>query len=338
MRTELIPVLPMHQAPWLSILIPVYNVAPYLLDCLHSITAQASPAIEIIVLDDCSTDNSLDMLRDFSATSPVTINILQHPHNRGLSAARNTLLDNAHGEYIWFIDSDDMMAPAAIHSLHTLIHTHVPDLVLCDFSVLRNMQRLKHCLRNEKHIRTFPETGSALMSDSIELFAGIFQKRKLHIWSKISRRSLWGTDLRFPEGQLLEDVVVTPRLCLRVKNYFYASEPWVIYRQRAGSILTTPSQKKIDDMAIACSGILDLWLQKHPQLSAAARFRFAHFCVRTYIFVRQELRKMPEIHTPDIHRYRQEFLKQIQWNKSRICWEYIKRGWISGLRRFLLEY
>lgn len=327
-----------NQSPWLSILIPVYNVAPYLLDCLNSIAAQASQTIEIITLDDCSTDNSLEILRTFSATSPVAIKILQHPCNRGLSAARNTLLDNAQGEYIWFIDSDDMMATGAIHSLHTLIHTHSPDLVLCDFSVLRSVRRLKHHWRNESHFHTFPNTTPGVMSDPIKLFEGIFQKRKLHIWSKISRRELWGTELRFPEGRVMEDMVVTPRLCLRVKNYIYASEPWVIYRQREGSILATPSQKKIDDMAIACNGILDLWLQQHPQLSAAARFSFAHFCVRTYIFVRQELRKMPEPHKPDINRYRQEFLNQIQWNKPRICWEYIKRGWIFRLRRFLLEY
>lgn len=327
-----------NHMPWLSILIPVYNVAPYLQDCLNSITSQSIQAVEIIVLDDCSTDNSLEILRALSAASPVAIKILQHPHNRGLSAARNTLLDNAQGDYIWFIDSDDMMAPGAIHSLQTLTHTHAPDLVLCDFSILRNVQQIKHRLRRDNHVHTFPETEQILMTDSNKLFEGIFQKRKLHIWSKISRRSLWGTDLRFPEGRLMEDIVVSPRLCLRVKNYLYVREPWVIYRQREGSILATPSLKKIDDMAIACNGVLDLWLKKYPQLSRDARLCFVHFCVRTHIAVRRELRELPIRDKPDINQYRQHFHTHIQWNKTQMCWEYIRRGWLLRLRRFLLEY
>lgn len=338
MRTQLTPATSINTSPWLSILIPIYNVAPYLFDCLNSITTQASQTIEIIALDDCSTDNSLEILREFAKSSSIPIKVLQHSCNRGLSAARNTLLDNAQGQYIWFIDSDDLLAAGAIQSLYTKVHKHQPDLVLCDFSVLRSVRRLKHLWRDESHFHTFPQTTLGVMSDPVKLFEGIFQKRKLHIWSKISRRSLWGTDLRFPEGRLMEDMVVTPRLCLRVKNYIYASEPWVIYRQREGSILATPSLKKIDDMAIACNGVLDLWLQEHPELPAGARFSFAHFCVRTYVFVRQELRKMPETHKPDIQRYRQEFLNQIQWGKTRMCWEYIRRGWILRLRRFLLEY
>jgi glycosyltransferase involved in cell wall biosynthesis len=231
--------------PWLSILIPVYNVAPYVSDCLQSILQQVDSGVEIIALDDCSTDQSLALLQEIAANGPHPIQVLENPVNLGLSATRNRLLDAARGDYIWFIDSDDLLAANAINALAQTIHTHRPDLVLCDFSVLRTEKRFKHQFRDETHIRTFPETAQVLMSDPIKLFEGIFQKRKLHIWSKISRRSLWGTDLRFPEGRLMEDIVVTPRLCLRVKTYLHVNKPWVIYRQREGSILATPSQKKL---------------------------------------------------------------------------------------------
>lgn len=324
--------------PWLSILIPVYNVAPYVSDCLRSILHQVDSGVEIIALDDCSTDQSLALLQEIAANSPHPILVLKNTENRGLSAARNRLLDAARGDYIWFIDSDDLLAANAINALAQKIRTHRPDLVLCDFSVLRTEKRFKHQFRDETHIRTFPETGQVLMSDPIKLFEGIFQKRKLHIWSKISRRSLWGTDLRFPEGRLMEDIVVTPRLCLRVKTYLHVNKPWVIYRQREGSILATPSQKKINDMAISCNGILDLWLKEHPHLTEDARFRFAHFCVRTHIFVRRESRELPSAHRGDLRTYRAHFHAHIHWNKARMCWEYIRRGWLLRLRRFLLEY
>lgn len=324
--------------PWLSVLIPVYNVSAYLVECLESIVLQAIPGIEIIALDDCSTDDSLAVLQNFAQNSLVPIQILQHPHNRGLSAARNTLLDEAQGDYVWFIDSDDKLNEGAIQSLYTLICQNHPDMVLCDYSVLRSQRRLKHYSRNERHIVTFPGTDQVLMNDPIKLFEGIYQKRKLHIWSKISRRELWGDDLRFPEGRLLEDVVVTPRLCLRVKSYIYVQQPWVAYRQREGSILSKPNQKKIDDMSIASNGVLALWLEKYPQLSADARFTFAHFCVRTHIFVSTELRKISNNKRPDMSPYRERFLSHTQWDKSRMCWEYIKRGRVLKLRRFLLEY
>ena len=324
--------------PWLSILIPVYNVDAYLHECLESVVLQILPGVEIITLDDCSTDHSHRLLQEFAEDSVVPITILRHDQNRGLSAARNTLLDNARGDYVWFLDSDDALHPGALAELQQITRQYLPDLVLCDFRVWREQQRWKHLWRGENHTATFAGTKRKLLTDPLTLFEGIYKERNLHIWSKISKRSLWGTDLRFPEGRVMEDMVITPRLALRVQTYFYQPSVWVAYRQREGSILSSSSQKKIDDMSIACAGVLDLWLNHYPQLSRRARFYFSYFCVKTHICVARDMRSLLKNPSPDLSVYRARFFEHIGWGKRELFREYLKRGWFLRLKRFVQEH
>lgn len=324
--------------PWLSILIPVYNVEAYLHECLESVVLQILPGVEIITLDDCSTDHSHRLLQEFAEDSVVPITILRHDQNRGLSAARNTLLDNARGDYVWFLDSDDALHPDALAELQQITRQYLPDLVLCDFRVWREQQRWKHLWRGENHTATYAGTKRKLLTDPLKLFEGIYKERNLHIWSKISKRSLWGTDLRFPEGRVMEDMVITPRLALRVQTYFYQPSVWVAYRQREGSILSSSSQKKIDDMSIACAGVLDLWLKHYPQLSRRARFYFSYFCVKTHICVARDMRSLLNNPTPDLSVYRARFFEHIGWGKRELFREYLKRGWLLRLKRFVQEH
>lgn len=329
----------MNSPFWLSILIPVYNVEDYLRECLASVLSQVDSGVEIIALDDCSTDNSLAVITEFAAQVSIPINIMQHPTNLGLSAARNSMLDVAQGSYVWFLDSDDLMEAGAIKRLKAVVDTYTPDLVMCDFRVLRQQQRLKHKLRGENHRGSFIGEANKLLHDSAALFYGLYKKGELHAWSKISKRSLWGEDLRFPVGRYMEDMVTTPRLALRANSFFYCPQVWVAYRQRQGSILATPSAKKIDDSAAGCAGVLELWLQKHPQLSNKFRLAFSHYCARTHYVVMRDLQRIkPALYTQQKESYRQQLFNNIQWNKFELCWQYGKRGLFSRLLRFLAKY
>lgn len=131
-------------APWLSVLIPVYNVRDYLAECVASVLEQAPDdgSVEVLLLDDCSTDGSSETIDQLRARWPGRLRLLQHDRNRGLSAARNTMLGAAQGEYIWFLDSDDKLLPGAIPALHQIVQAHGPDAVLCDFQVWREKPRL----------------------------------------------------------------------------------------------------------------------------------------------------------------------------------------------------
>ena len=324
---------------WLSILIPIYNVEHYLEECLESVFSQIDLGVEVIALDDASTDGSMTILDNFIKANHVSIKIMQHEINQGLSAARNAMLDVAQGSYIWFLDSDDVMEADAILQLKSIVVAQAPDLILCDFRVLRENQQPKHRIRGENHKKTFAGKEKTLLDDNEELFYGLYKKGELHVWSKIAKRALWGTDLRFPVGQQMEDMVTTPRLALRASSYYYEPSVWVAYRRREGSILTTPSSKKIDDAAVGCDNVLNEWLQKYPQLSTKSRLAFSHFCARTHYFVMRDLRDInPVRYQQQKVAFRQQLIKNIHWSKFELCWQYGKHGLVSRLIRFIANY
>lgn len=326
--------LPLNNKPWLSILIPVYNVQDYVQDCLISVLTQADEAVEIIALNDVSTDTSLNILKALQHQHP-SLRIMQHATNQGLSASRNSMLDAACGDYIWFLDSDDIICPGAIASLRTIVANDQPDLVICDFYMLREKTRLKHRLRGELHRKCLGGTPYTLSQDKNSLFFNLFTSAQLHIWSKIGKRKLWGQDLRFPIGQLMEDQTVTPRLFLRAATYYYCPEVWVGYRQRPGSILSTPSLQRQIDSSISAKDVLKEWLQQHPDLTDKSRFAFVYSRAKMFIGVARELRRLGKPDTIKWHR--QQFFDNAQCTLGWLIRQYTIRGWFWRLARLLVN-
>jgi glycosyltransferase involved in cell wall biosynthesis len=265
--------------PWLSILLPVYNVAPFLQACVESILAQLpAQGVEVLLLDDASTDESGRICGDLAAMQPDRLRVLVHDRNRGLSAARNTLLEAATGRYFWFVDPDDLMLPGAISALQIIVDAHEPDIVLCNYRRLGNV------------ISTFsgPERISSTSRDA--LIRGLFKRGRLHAWTKIARRELWGKDLRFPVGRVFEDIIVSPRLCLRARSFYHVPEPWIEYRVREDSITATLSRAhscfdegRNGELAAAIRDMANtpgLWL---TEISAATRDQIGAFIARKFV-------------------------------------------------------
>ncbi|HJD96893.1 glycosyltransferase, partial [Mailhella massiliensis] len=111
----------MSGGPFLSVIIPVYNVEKYLARCLDSVLAQSFSDMEIICVDDGSTDSSPDILRAYAARD-ARIRLI-HQKNRGIAAARNAGLDAAAGRYVAFVDSDDAVTP----DIYKSIFSHCPE-------------------------------------------------------------------------------------------------------------------------------------------------------------------------------------------------------------------
>src|SRR5690606_4751384 len=121
--------------PWLSVLVPVYRVEAYLERCVESVVRQGLDGIEVLLLDDASPDRSGEIAAMLQERHPGSVRVFTHSVNRGLSAARNSLLAQARGQYIWFPDSDDELLPNAIAGLRRMVVASAPDLVLCDLRV-----------------------------------------------------------------------------------------------------------------------------------------------------------------------------------------------------------
>lgn len=321
-----------HARPWLSVLIPVYNVAPWLDDCLRSVLDQAGDGVEVLLLDDASTDGSLHLALDWQARCPGHVRVLRHPINRGLSAARNTLVEAADGDYVWFLDSDDMLHPGAIARLRETVADGRPDLVLCDFSVLRQQPRLKHRLRGERHRSTFRAPGDERDALSA-LVVGVMTGRQLHAWSKIARREIW-RQARFPEGRCFEDIAVIPALLPRVRRWRHVAEPWVAYRQRPGSILSSLTPAKARDFAVALAELARFLDMQGPGLSPRARFAIKHFCLRSSRSLIARLRRAPWPERAALLAELNESLRlAIPEGRHWMLRQYLRRGWWAQAAR-----
>ena len=265
-------------APWLSILIPVYNVAPSLRLCVDSVLGQLpGEGVEVILLDDASTDRSLSICEELAEAHAPLVHLLAHERNRCLSAARNTMLEAARGEYVWFVDSDDEMLPGAIAGLRGVLDEHSPDLVLCDY------------LKGGKHLRSFAGPEKILIEDCETVVQGVFASRRMHTWTKIARRTLWGSDLRFPIGRCYEDMATTPWLFLRARSAYYVPSPWMFYRTRADSITASVGrvrnqfdEAKNDDVAGALVGFASAARDALPEISPPTIYCMAQFCTKEF--------------------------------------------------------
>lgn len=120
-----------------SIIIPVFNVEKYLTRCLDSVVNQTLDNIEIICINDCSTDNSLDVLKKY-ALKDNRIKLIDLPQNRGVSFARNTGIDNANGEYIAFLDPDDWWNKNLLKTVYTDIQTYNSEIAIFGSNFCKN--------------------------------------------------------------------------------------------------------------------------------------------------------------------------------------------------------
>lgn len=264
-------------AQWLSILIPVYNVAEWIGECVRSIVAQQLDGVEVILLDDASTDGSRGICEQLSATHDGRLRLLVHEQNRGLSAARNTMLAAAKGQYLWFIDGDDRMLPGALAGLRELVLAHQPDVVMCDF------------LKLGRRYASFVGPVCIACNDREALLRGLFRSRRMHVWTKITRRALWDGGPRFPEGRCFEDMATMPWLFLRARSFFYIRQAWIEYRVREGSIMHAAARTrghfdagKNDDLAGALAGFAAGASAELPDMSVDTLDAIGQFCAKEF--------------------------------------------------------
>ena len=197
----------------LSVIVPVYNAAPYLPRCLDSLCAQTLDDYELLLIDDGSTDASPAILEDYRARYPEKIRVLRL-ENGGQGRARNRGLALAQGDYIGFADSDDWVEPDMFASLWEAARKEDADLAVCD---------AWEC----------PEGGEPRPMPLCER-EGAFKATV--VWNKLTRRELFET-LRFPEGKLwYEDLPVAVRLLLRARRVAEVRRP--LYHYRVGQYST----------------------------------------------------------------------------------------------------
>jgi len=322
--------------PWLSILIPVYNTRHYIRECLGSIQLQWESDIEVLILDDCSTDDSLSLLRKEKQQNFPQLKIVNHYENKGLSAARNTLLEHSQGEYIWFLDSDDYLLPEAIPSLKRVIQEYRCDCVLFDYRVVEDsVEGEVKTPQSNRYISTFPSATKTKMTDSEALLVGMLKKRRFQAWTRVVKKCVWEKGVRFPKGRYFEDVFTTPRLAFHVKSYVYRAQAWVAYRDRAGSIVRTPSLGKIEDLLAGPVDMLSEWELNGRHLKSASRFDYYAFCGTNFINAMKLLKATNQNSLAERARFRKKLFDNFGFGPWHLCGLYIRNFRLLSLIRLL---
>lgn len=230
--------------PVISIIIPVYNVAPYIREALDSVINQTYENLEIIVIDDGSTDRSGQICDEYT-TDPRVIVI--HQKHQGVSNARNVGLDIANGEYIAFCDSDDAYHPDFIKRMLETIDN--ADVSVCRFERHKRSLDIGNVYgRSKGKPAPIAKAGSY---DRVEaLCAHINGQISPAVWDKLYRKELWN-DVRFPDGHVYEDLDVVFRILDRCSRVNVTDRVLYFYRIWPGSITHTSTKESCEDHILA---------------------------------------------------------------------------------------
>jgi glycosyltransferase involved in cell wall biosynthesis len=231
-------------APKISVIIPVYNSAQFLPSCLESVINQTLKDIEIICINDGSTDNSLFVLQEY-ARRDSRIKIFSQP-NRGVSAARNVGLKIAIGEYICFIDSDDTADLNMLKKLYEVIIKYECDVALCDVKNISgrsdDVSRGKHMLITEEYLRK-PARNMLI----------------LVCWNKIYKKSAIG-NIKFNEQiSSCEDSNFNLQFFHKYKKSVFLAEKLYIYNGGNQNSLSRSEGSQLKAVQSLCTVIKDLY-------------------------------------------------------------------------------
>jgi heptose III glucuronosyltransferase len=222
----------------LSVVVPVYNVAPFLERCLASLAAQNLDGMEIVLVDDGSTDDCPAILARYAAQYPEMRVIRQD--NGGLSAARNTGLDHIGGEYVAFVDSDDWIEPGYFRRLLEL--ARAKNLDMAHGNAMYHFEG-----RREDRPIYRDALSTEVMRGSEVLRRRLTEKTLLHmVWMHLYRRDfIERLGLRFVPRLIHEDVLWTTRALLQAQRVAYDPTPGYFYRQRLRPLAADAMDKRL---------------------------------------------------------------------------------------------
>src|SRR5690606_1264368 len=225
-----------------SIVIPVYNVGEYLEECLNSVLAQSYSNIEIILVDDGSSDDSLELCFRF-ASKDRRIKVISQ-ENGGLSVARNKGLDLVEGEFICFVDSDDIIHPDFVEVLLSYLVNNDADIAMCRYRNFNNADEITS-IGESTETKTIIISGEEALNN---LYTEGWYPNNIIAVNKLYRRFIW-QDFRYPVGKIHEDEYIIHHIYSQVRKIVSISIPLYYYRRRENSIMhSSISEKRIYDI------------------------------------------------------------------------------------------
>ncbi len=220
----------------ISIIVPVYNVEKYLSQCLNSLISQTFSNMEIILINDGSTDSSGKICDYYNRLDNRIITI--HQSNQGLSAARNKGLVIATGKYVGFVDADDYIDKNMYKIMHSYMKCFAIDVVACNFYHLYydNKIKIDKCNIRNKIISDRKNIIIELLNDKII---------RNFVWSKLYKREIF-FNLRFSVNKIYEDILISLPIAMRINSILYIQDALYYYRHRDNSISKNKNIERIE--------------------------------------------------------------------------------------------
>lgn len=306
-----------------SVIVPVYNVEEYIRECLDSLCNQSLADIEIICVDDGSTDSSKEILKEYeSQQSNITV---INQENKGLSGARNTGMKHASGEYIYFIDSDDMLVPTALEVMYFVADKLSLDLLI--FKIINFDDETRQKIKSDYYDMEFLKdiVGENVFSHND--VSDVLFRIAVTIQGKLFKRELI-QDMEFVEGLIFEDNPFFIEAILNAKRIYFLDDYLYLKRVRSGSITQSADERFYDYIPISemlidiCKryGVYDLYKsQLYAKTIGNIFFRFTEVSdeyklpffekIKQYFSSKKEEYDNDEVFQNGDERYREIFYK-----------------------------
>lgn len=236
-----------------SIIIPVYNTEKYIAACLDSVLGQTLKEIEVILINDGSTDSSLKIMEEYRERYPDKIQLFSK-ENGGQGAARNMAIPLCTGDYIGFVDSDDYIECDMYEKMYQKAIETNADYVECDYVNVR--------VNEDGEEERIADYGSRVReyTDKKDMFIDPM----LAPWNKIYRRELLQkSDVRFPEGLIYEDTAFCLKAISFINTFSFVPEKFVVHFFRGSSTMNVNKSKRVGNIFDVLQDVIDYYKQNN---------------------------------------------------------------------------
>jgi glycosyltransferase involved in cell wall biosynthesis len=312
----------------ISIIIPIYNVAAYIERCLLSALNQTYPNVECILVNDATPDNSMEIVDDILSKHPrgESVKIVHHAENKGLAEARNTGVRSSKGEYVYFLDSDDAIAPDCLETLVKPVDSDQVDFVIGEIKVFGKKRSY------------FP---LLLVKDGVyrdtSIIFNLFLEGKWYemAWNKLVNRKIFEeSNCWFVKGLLQEDTLWSFQMALAVQSMAVVNIPTYHYHIRDNSCTQRQTEKNIESFYRVLEGIIQLSIQNQVFDSYPKIFPYLEnlhvFFLKSLLRGNFDKSYIQEQQTAINQLYRQEV-----WNHRRRKLEFVLKDFVLLLWIFL---
>lgn len=320
-----------------SVIVPVYNIEKCIGKCIESIIDQTYQNLEIILVDDGSTDKSGQICDDYQKRD-VRIQVI-HKQNEGLSDARNSGLEICKGKYIGFVDGDDWIANDMYEFLLQTLTKYEADVAVCG-----------HYIEGDDGVYDFENAeGSIKIYNSREAVCAVVRDQEIHsyAWDKLYKRELFD-GIRYPSGRYVQDIFTTYKVFMNAKKIVCNNQPKYYYYQRIDSIQRTRGSKLNWDQFSVYRESLSVLEKDYPELREFLVVRLVSFGIAAYncLLLKKQISAEEKIQKEEISGTIQEYAKEIKkggygnrilhWRMALVTTKYYDRIY-PGLKKIWMK-